>query len=57
MPFDASKIMVKLSLEKKISINIFNWFLFSIYRVNVDGKQGRRLILIADTVGYKMWWI
>ena len=57
MAFDVGKLTVKLSLKKRISINMFNLFLFSIYRMKVGKKWGRHMVILATPSAGKLWWI
>jgi hypothetical protein len=49
--------MVTISLKKIISISPLSLFYFSIHRIKVGNKWGKFLIIVADNVGYKGWWI
>ncbi len=56
MAFDVGKLTAILSMKKKISIQISNYFLFRIYRIKINDMWEKRLILLACPWGYKAWW-
>jgi len=56
MAFDVGKLTAILSMKKKVSVKISNYFLFRIYRIKINDMWGKRLILLACPWGYKAWW-
>lgn len=50
-------LTISLSLKKIMNICPLNLFLFSIYRVKIGRKWGRFLIIFADHLTQKFWWI
>lgn len=51
------KLTASLTLKKKVNIQLFKMFLFCIYRMRIDKKGGRHIVILACPFGYKMWWI
>ena len=48
---------ITLSLKKIINICPLGLFHFSIHRVKIDNKWGRFMVILADALDYKVWWI
>lgn len=48
---------VEISLKKIMSICPLNLFLFSIYRIKIGQKWGKFMVIFADALDYKLWWL
>jgi len=47
----------KFSLKKIVEICPFGLFHFSIHRMRIGKKWGRFLIVFADALDEKIWWL
>ena len=52
-----ASLTITLSMKKLLSICPLNLFLFSIYAVKIGRKWNRILIIFADHLIQKGWWI
>ena len=54
---DMSKLTASVSLEEIVTICPLDLFYFSIHRVKIGTNWGSFLIIIADVLDYKFWWV
>lgn len=52
-----SKGPFKLELKKIVSVCPMNLFHFSIHRLMIGKKRGRFMIVFADALSEKIWWV
>jgi hypothetical protein len=57
MSFNVGKIYTTISLKNIITIRPLNLFLFSVRRIKVGERWGRFMIIYADGLIQKFWWI
>ncbi len=50
-------LSVTISLKKIISICPLGLFHFSIHKTKIGNRHGRFMVIFADALDYKLWWI
>lgn len=50
-------LSIKISLKKIVEVCPLGLLYFSIHRVKIGEKWGRLMIILADSLDYKLWWL
>ena len=50
-------LSIKISLKKIINICPLNLFHFSIHKIKIGNKWGKFMVIFADALDYKVWWV
>jgi len=51
------ELLTPISLKEIVKICPLNLFYFSIHRIKVGNKWGKFLIIIADALDIKLWYL
>jgi len=49
--------IIKISLKEIINICPLGLFHFSIHRVKIGSRFSKFMIILADALDYKAWWV